>query len=211
MLPGVNLSEFIVTIGYIGLFAVIFAETGLFLGFFLPGDSLLFVAGLLASGGVLSLPALLMIVFTAAVLGNVVGYMFGLRMGASLFKREDSLLFKESHVQKAEDFFNRYGAKTIVLARFMPIVRTFAPILAGVGRMNFREFFFYNVIGGFLWSFGLLLGGFFLGQAVPDVDRYILPIVIVIIILSFLPGVLKYRQEKKRMAEMQMNNGKKNE
>ena len=211
MLPGVNLSEFIVTIGYIGLFAVIFAETGLFLGFFLPGDSLLFVAGLLASGGVLSLPALLMIVFTAAVLGNVVGYMFGLRMGTSLFKREDSLLFKKSHVQKAEDFFNRYGAKTIVLARFMPIVRTFAPILAGVGRMNFREFFFYNVICGFLWSFGLLLGGFFLGQAVPDVDRYILPIVIVIIILSFFPGVLKYRQEKKRMAEMQMNNGKKNE
>ena len=205
MLPGVNLSEFIVTIGYIGLFAVIFAETGLFLGFFLPGDSLLFVAGLLASGGVLSLPALLMIVFTAAVLGNVVGYMFGLRMGASLFKREDLLLFKKSHVQKAEDFFNRYGAKTIVLARFMPIVRTFAPILAGVGRMNFREFFFYNVIGGFLWSFGLLLGGFFLGQAVPDVDRYILPIVIVIIILSFLPGVLKYRQEKKRMAEARMN------
>ena len=207
MLPGVNLSEFIVTIGYIGLFAVIFAETGLFLGFFLPGDSLLFVAGLLASGGVLSLPALLMIVFTAAVLGNVVGYMFGLRMGVSLFKREDSLLFKKSHVQKAEDFFNRYGAKTIVLARFMPIVRTFAPILAGVGRMNFREFFFYNVIGGFLWSFGLLLGGFFLGQAVPDVDRYILPIVIVIIILSFLPGVLKYRQEKKRM----MMQGKANE
>lgn len=207
MLPGVNLSEFIVTIGYIGLFAVIFAETGLFLGFFLPGDSLLFVAGLLASGGVLSLPALLMIVFTAAVLGNVVGYIFGLRMGASLFKREDSLLFKKSHVQKAEDFFNRYGAKTIVLARFMPIVRTFAPILAGVGRMNFREFFFYNVIGGFLWSFGLLLAGFFLGQAVPDVDRYILPIVIVIIILSFLPGVLKYRQEKKRM----MMQGKANE
>lgn len=205
MLPGVNLSEFIVTIGYIGLFAVIFAETGLFLGFFLPGDSLLFVAGLLASGGVLSLPALLMIVFTAAVLGNVVGYMFGLRMGTSLFKREDSLLFKKSHVQKAEDFFNRYGAKTIVLARFMPIVRTFAPILAGVGRMNFKEFFFYNVIGGFLWSFGLLLAGFFLGQAVPDVDRYILPIVIVIIILSFLPGVLKYRQEKKRMAEARMN------
>lgn len=199
MLPGVNLSEFIVTIGYIGLFAVIFAETGLFLGFFLPGDSLLFVAGLLASGGVLSLPALLMIVFTAAVLGNVVGYMFGLRMGASLFKREESLLFKKSHVQKAEDFFNRYGAKTIVLARFMPIVRTFAPILAGVGRMNFKEFFFYNVIGGFLWSFGLLLAGFFLGQAVPNIDRYILPIVIGIIILSFLPGVLKYRQEKRRM------------
>ncbi|QQS15991.1 MAG: VTT domain-containing protein [Candidatus Moraniibacteriota bacterium] len=205
MLPGVNLSEFILTIGYIGLFAVIFAETGLFLGFFLPGDSLLFVAGLLASGGVLSLPALLMIVFTAAVLGNVTGYIFGLRVGTSLFSREESVLFKKSHVRRAEEFFNRYGAKTIVLARFMPIVRTFAPILAGVGRMNFREFFFYNVIGGFLWSFGLLLGGFFLGQVVPDVDRYILPIVVIIIILSFLPGILKYRQEKRRMMQDRMN------
>ncbi len=199
MLPGVNLSEFVVTIGYIGLFVVIFAETGLFLGFFLPGDSLLFVAGLLASGGALSLSALLALVFVAAILGNVVGYAFGLRVGASLFKREESILFKKSHVQKAEDFFNRYGAKTIVLARFMPIVRTFAPILAGVGRMNFREFFFYNVIGGFLWSFGLLLAGFFLGRAVPDIDRYILPIVGAIVILSFLPGILKYRQEKKRL------------
>jgi len=199
MLPGVNLSEFVVTIGYIGLFVVIFAETGLFLGFFLPGDSLLFVAGLLASGGALSLSALLALVFVAAILGNIVGYAFGLRVGASLFKREESILFKKSHVQKAEDFFNRYGAKTIVLARFMPIVRTFAPILAGVGRMNFREFFFYNVIGGFLWSFGLLLAGFFLGRAVPDIDRYILPIVGAIVILSFLPGILKYRQEKKRL------------
>lgn len=200
MLPGVNLSEFIVTVGYIGLFAIIFAETGLFLGFFLPGDSLLFVAGLLASSGTLSLPLLLAVVFLAAVLGNVFGYMFGFRVGASLFKREDSILFKKSHVQKAEDFFNRYGAKTIVLARFMPIVRTFVPILAGVGRMNFREFFFYNVIGGFLWSFGLLLGGFFLGRVVPDVDRYILPVVVVIVVLSFLPGIIKYRNERRRMA-----------
>lgn len=211
MLPGVNLSEFILTIGYIGLFAVIFAETGLFLGFFLPGDSLLFVAGLLASGGVFSLPALLMIVFVAAILGNVAGYAFGLRVGASLFSREESVLFKKSHVRRAEDFFNRYGAKTIVLARFMPIIRTFAPILAGVGRMNFREFFFYNVIGAFLWSFGLLLAGFFLGQAVPDVDRYVLPIVIAIVVLSFLPGIVKYRQEKRRMIMMQGEMDKKSE
>lgn len=211
MLPGVNLSEFILTIGYVGLFAVIFAETGLFLGFFLPGDSLLFVAGLLASGGVFSLPALLMIVFVAAILGNVAGYAFGLRVGASLFSREESVLFKKSHVRRAEDFFNRYGAKTIVLARFMPIIRTFAPILAGVGRMNFREFFFYNVIGAFLWSFGLLLAGFFLGQAVPDVDRYVLPIVIAIVVLSFLPGIVKYRQEKRRMIMMQGEMDKKSE
>jgi len=199
MLPGVNLSDFVLAVGYIGLFIVIFAETGLFLGFFLPGDSLLFVAGLLASSGMLSLPMLLGVVFVAAVLGNVLGYFFGRRVGPALFKREDSLLFKKSHVERAEEFFNRYGAKTIMLARFMPIVRTFAPILAGVGQMNFREFFLYNVIGAFLWSFGLLVGGFFLGRVVPDIDRYILPIVLVIVVVSVFPGIFKYRQEKKRM------------
>lgn len=199
MIPGFELSEFILTAGYIGLFAVIFAETGLFLGFFLPGDSLLFVAGLLASDGTLSLPILLAIVFSAAVFGNTVGYLFGRRVGPALFKREESLLFKKSHVRKAEEFFNQYGAKTIVIARFMPIVRTFAPILAGVGKMDFKEFFFYNVIGAFLWSFGLLFGGFFLGRVVPDIDRYILPIVIGIVIASLMPGVLKYLQEKRRM------------
>lgn len=199
MIPGFELSEFILTAGYIGLFSVIFAETGLFLGFFLPGDSLLFVAGLLASDGTLSLPVLLAIVFCAAMLGNIVGYVFGRRVGPALFKREDTLLFKKSHVRKAEEFFNQYGAKTIVLARFMPIVRTFAPILAGVGKMDFREFMLFNMIGAFLWSFGLLLGGFFLGRVVPDIDRYILPIVIGIIIVSFMPGVLKYFQEKRRI------------
>lgn len=198
MIPGFELSEFILAAGYVGLFAVIFAETGLFLGFFLPGDSLLFVAGLLASEGFLSLPALLALVFVAAVSGNVVGYFFGRRVGPALFKREDSLLFKKSHVKKAETYFNEYGAKTIIIARFMPIVRTFAPILAGVGRMEFKEFFLYNILGAFLWVFGLLIGGFFLGRVVPDIDRYILPIVIGIIILSILPGFLKYFQEKRK-------------
>jgi membrane-associated protein len=178
---------------------VVFAETGLFLGFFLPGDSLLFVAGLLSSDGFLSLPVLLAIVFTAAVAGNVTGYFFGYRMGPALFKREDSLLFKKSHVERAERFFNQYGVKTIILARFMPIVRTFAPILAGVGKMDFREFLFFNIIGAFLWSFGFLLGGYFLGRLVPDIDRYILPIVIAIVFLSFLPGVIKFFQEKRRL------------
>lgn len=198
MIPGFELSEFILAAGYVGLFAVIFAETGLFLGFFLPGDSLLFVAGLLSSEGFLSLPVLLALVFVAAVSGNVVGYLFGKRVGPALFKREDSLLFKKSHVRKAEAYFNEYGAKTIVIARFMPIVRTFAPILAGVGRMAFKEFFLYNVLGAFLWVFGLLIGGFFLGRVVPDIDRYILPIVIGIIILSILPGFIKYFQEKRK-------------
>jgi membrane-associated protein len=202
MIPGFELSEFILAAGYIGLFVVIFAETGLFLGFFLPGDSLLFVAGLLASDGFLSLPVLLFLVFAAAVSGNAVGYFFGRRVGPALFKREDSLLFKKSHVRKAEAYFNEYGAKTIVIARFMPIVRTFAPILAGVGRMEFKEFFLYNILGAFLWVFGLLIGGFFLGRVVPDIDRYILPIVIGIIVLSILPGFLKYFQEKRRAGRM---------
>lgn len=198
MIPGFELSEFLLTAGYIGIFSVIFAETGLFLGFFLPGDSLLFVAGLLASDRLLSLPLLLFLVFSAAVLGNTVGYFFGRRVGPSLFNREDSLLFKKSHVRKAEAYFNEYGAKTIVIARFMPIVRTFAPILAGVGKMGFREFLVYNVFGAFLWSFGLILGGYFLGRVVPDIDRYILPIVLLIVIVSILPGAIKLYQEKKR-------------
>lgn len=201
MLPGINLSDFILTVGYIGLFCIIFAETGLFLGFFLPGDSLLFVAGLLASGGMLSLPILLAIVFTGAVTGSLFGYFFGKRVGPALFKREDSFLFKKSHAEKAADFFNRYGAKTIVIARFMPIVRTFAPILAGVGQMNFREFFLYNIVGAFLWSFGLLVGGFFLGKVIPDVDRYILPIVLLIIVASLAPGAFKYWQEKRSVKQ----------
>ncbi len=201
MIPGFDLPEFLLTVGYIGLFIVIFAETGLFLGFFLPGDSLLFVAGLLASNGLLSLPALLGIVFTAAIIGNTVGYFFGKRVGPALFTRDESILFKRSYVEKAEEFFNCYGAKTILLARFMPIVRTFAPILAGVGKMDFREFFFFNVIGAFLWSFGLILGGYFLGRIVPDVDRYILPIVLLIVVASILPGALKLLKESKKKTE----------
>jgi len=201
MIPGINLSDFVLTVGYICLFCIIFAETGLVLGCFLPGDSLLFVAGLLAYGGMLSLPMLLAIVFTAAVTGSLVGYFFGKRVGPALFKREDSFLFKKSHAEKAADFFNRYGAKTIVLARFMPIVRTFAPILAGVGKMDFREFFLYNIIGAFLWSFGLLFGGFFLGKVIPDIDRYILPIVLAIVIVSIAPGAFKYWQGKRQMRQ----------
>lgn len=199
MIPGINLQDLLLTVGYIGIFAIIFAETGLFLGFFLPGDSLLFVAGLLASEGFFHPVILFSLVFIASILGNVFGYFFGRRVGAALFTREDSVLFKRSHAEKASVFFHHYGAKSLVMARFMPIVRTFTPILAGVGKMDFRVFLVYNVVGAFLWSLGLIFGGYFLGRAVPDIDRYILPIVIVIIVISFLPGVIKYRQEKRRM------------
>lgn len=194
---GVSLVSLIEAIGYIGVFGIVFAETGLFLGFFFPGDSLLFVAGFLASQGLFSLPLLLLGIFISGVLGNLLGYEFGRRIGPRIFSREDSFIFKKAHVLKAQAFYERHGSKTIVLARFMPIVRTFAPIVAGVANMRFHTFFIYNVIGSLLWTCGLVLLGYFLGQAI-DVDRYLLPIVILIVIFSFFPGIVSYLREKYR-------------
>ena len=139
--------------GYIGIFGIVFAESGLFVGFFLPGDSLLFTAGFLASQGFLHIAALSAVCFAGAVLGDSFGYAFGRKVGPMIFKKEDSLLFQKDHLLRAEQYYNRYGAKTIILARFMPIVRTFAPILAGVGRMRYGEFLAFNVVGGALWAF----------------------------------------------------------
>jgi membrane-associated protein len=175
------------TFGTIGLFAIVFAESGLLIGFFLPGDSLLFTAGLLASQGQLNLAVILVGCFVCAVAGDQVGYAFGNRVGPALFRRPDARLFKHAHVERAQSYFDRYGAKTIVLARFVPIVRTFAPIVAGVGRMNYRLFVTYNVIGGFCWAIGVTLGGYLLGEAIPDVDRYLLPAIAVIVVLSVIP------------------------
>lgn len=192
---GIDLVSLIETIGYIGVFSIVFAETGLFLGFFFPGDSLLFVAGFLASLHVFSLPALIAGIFTAGVLGNIFGYEFGRRVGPKIFSREDSLVFKKAHALKAQAFYEKHGPKTIVLARFMPIVRTFAPIVAGVANMRYRTFFIYNLIGSLLWTLGLVLMGYTLGSVI-DVDRYLLPIVILIVILSFLPGIISFIREK---------------
>lgn len=192
---GFDLVTLIRAIGYAGLFAIVFAETGLFLGFFLPGDSLLFVAGFLAAGSFFSLPVLLLVLFGAAVTGNLLGYEFGKRIGPKLFAREDSLIFKKRHAMRAQGFYEKYGAKTIVLARFMPVVRTFAPIVAGIGKMRYSVFFLYNLVGAFFWTLGLVLLGYSLGSVI-DVDRYLLPIVLVIVILSFLPGILGYWRER---------------
>ena len=194
---GISLPELITLIGLAGVCFIVFAETGLFLGFFLPGDSLLFVAGVLASQGVFSLPTLLGAVFVSALLGNFVGYEFGFHVGEKLFSREDSFFFKKKHAESARNFYNENGGKTIFLARFMPIVRTFAPIVAGVAKMNRRNFFLYNVLGGFAWVFGLILAGYFLGNAI-DVDKYLLPIILGIIVVSFLPVVHKYWSDKRR-------------
>jgi len=173
--------------GYLGLFAIIFAESGLFFGFFLPGDSLLFTAGFLASQGFLSIWPLVIILTLAAVLGDSTGYAFGAKVGRKIFYKEDSLFFNKNNIMRAQKFFEKHGRKTIILARFVPAVRTFVPILAGVGGMNYRVFLTYNVFGGLLWAAGITLLGYFLGQSVPHAERYLLPIVAAIIFVSLLP------------------------
>jgi membrane-associated protein len=190
----------LVTFGTIGLFLIVFAESGLLIGFFLPGDSLLFTAGLFAAQGTLNLPLILVGCFVAAVAGDQVGYAFGKRVGPSLFRRPDSRLFKQEYVERAQAFFERHGPKTIVLARFVPIVRTFAPILAGVGTMTYRTFVTYNVLGGFLWTIGVTSLGYLLGELIPDIDTYLLPIIAVIILISISPMVLEWWKSRRRRA-----------
>lgn len=185
-----ELTKLIETIGYIGIFAIIFAESGILLGFFLPGDSLLFTAGFLASQGMLSLPILLVGCFICAVLGDSFGYWFGNKVGRKLFEKENSLFFHKNNLIKTQEFYEKHGAKTIVLARFIPIIRTFAPVVAGVGSMNYRTFLTYNLIGGIAWAVGVTLTGFYLGSLIPDVDKYLLPIIFLIILLSILPGII---------------------
>lgn len=174
-------------LGYLGLFAIVFAESGLFFGFFLPGDSLLFTAGLLASADILNIWTLLIIIPIAAILGDQVGYWFGSWAGPRIFKKEDSFFFNKEHVTRAERFYEKYGPKAIVLARFVPIVRTFVPILAGVAHMHYRTFVTYNVAGALLWGVGVTLLGYFLGQIFPHAEEYLLPIVIGIVLISLLP------------------------
>ena len=191
-----NLIPFIKGAGYLGLFAIIFSESGLFVGFFLPGDSLLFTAGFLASQGFLNIWVLMGVTFIGAVLGDSVGYAFGKRIGPAIFSREDSLLFNRKNIERSRAFYERYGTKAIILARFMPVVRTFAPILAGVGQMRYRTFLIFNVIGAFLWTIGLSALGYYLGSAIPDIDRYLLPIIALIIFFSVLPTIIHVARDK---------------
>jgi len=195
---GENLVALIKAAGLLGLFAIVFAESGLLIGFFLPGDSLLFTAGFLASQGYFDIVVLVLLVFIAAVSGDSVGYAFGKKVGKKLFNKEDSFFFKKANLLKAEAFYKKYGVKTIVLARFIPIVRTFAPIVAGAGDMHYKTFVSYNVIGGFLWTFGMTLGGYFLGSIIPDVDKYLLPIILLIIFFSVLPPIVEFIKEKQK-------------
>jgi membrane-associated protein len=175
------------TFGTIGVIAVIFAESGLLIGFFLPGDSLLFTAGLLASQGKLNIAVIVVGCCIAAVAGDQVGYQFGARVGPALFRRADSRLFKQEYVEKAQGYFDRYGTRTIVLARFVPIVRTFAPIVAGIGSMKWRTFAAYNVVGGVVWAAGVSIIGYALGKSFPWVGDYLEVVIVLIIALSLIP------------------------
>ena len=194
-----NPEQLILSAGYAGLFVIIFAESGLFFGFFLPGDSLLLTAGLLALRGLLNIWILLPILFVAAVLGDNVGYWFGAKTGPRIFNRDNSLLFRRKNLLAAKAFYERHGGKTIVLARFTPFIRTFAPIVAGAAEMPYRRFFTYNLLGGLLWSVGITLAGFFLGQAFPPevLDRYFLYILAVVIFLSVLPTLIHLWREER--------------
>ncbi len=188
-------------LGIIGVIGIIFAETGLLIGFFLPGDSLLFTAGFLASQGYVSFAWLLVGTFIAAVVGDSVGYAFGKKIGPAIFKKEGSLLFNPEHINKAQKFYEKHGRKTIILARFVPVVRTFAPIVAGIANMEYKTFISYNIIGGLVWTSGLLWLGYGLGAVVPNPDKYILPVIAIIILVSLIPvirEVFKYALEHMR-------------
>ena len=182
--------------GLIGLIAIIFAETGLLVGFFLPGDSLLITAGLFASKGDFNIVTLNVTIIAAAILGDATGYWIGRRTGRALYSRPDSLLFRKEHLRLTHEFYERHGGKTIVLARFMPIVRTFAPVVAGAAEMGYRRFASYNVIGGAAWVMSMTLAGYYLGRAVPNIESNIHYVVAIVIGLSLLPPVIAWLRSR---------------
>jgi membrane-associated protein len=185
--------------GYVGLTAIIFAETGLLVGFFLPGDSLLVTAGLLAATtGALNVWWLGLLLTVASVVGNTVGYAIGQAAGPRLFTREDSLFFNKKHLYRAHEFYERHGGKTVIIARFMPIVRTFVPVVAGMGNMGYRRYTMFNVAGGLGWIWSMLFIGYFLGRYIPGVDQHVETVIVVVIFLSLLPGIISWLKARRR-------------
>ena len=185
---GVDPVGLIKILGYLGLFGIIFAESGILVGFFLPGDSLLFTAGFLASQGYGNVVVVATVCFLAAVAGDSFGYAFGKKVGPKIFTRADGWFFKKGYVKQIGAFYDAHGAKAIVIARFTPLIRTLAPIFAGVGAMPYQAFLFSNVIGGLLWAGGIVGLGYMLGSVIPEVDGYLLPLIAVIILFSLLPS-----------------------
>ena len=189
---------------------IVFAESGLLIGFFLPGDSLLFTAGFLASQNIVDIHVLALLCFAAAVAGDSVGYYFGNKTGPRLLKKPDGKIFKKQYIAEAEAFYEKHGKKTIVMARFVPIVRTFAPIVAGIGNMHYRTFLAYNVIGAALWTLGLTYAGYFLGQSVPWAKDYLEFVILGVILLSLLPALVhalskaEHREKLKQLPKVSM-------
>ncbi len=193
-----NVPELIRFVGQFGLPLIIFAETGLLIGFFLPGDSLLITAGLFAARGDLSLPLLIVTLIPAAILGNATGYQIGKRTGKTLYSRPDSLLFRREHLKMTHEYYERHGGKTIVIAQFAPILRTFAPVVAGVAGMSYRHFASYNLIGAIAWITSMTLAGYLLGNVIPGIDKRIDVVVMVVIVISLLPAVIGWLRSRRR-------------
>jgi len=199
-----DLDTLLRAVGLIGVFGIVFAETGLLIGFILPGDSFLVTAGFLASQGYFDILPLIAVTFLSAVLGDSFGYGFGRKAGPAIFTREDSLIFNKSHLLRAARFYEMYGGITVIGARFVPFIRTFAPILAGVGKMRYIKFLLFSITGCILWAIGLPLAGFFLGKLIPGVERYIAYIILLIVALSLAPpaiSVLLRKDERNRLFE----------
>jgi len=193
---GIDLLSLVQLVGYPGIFAMIFAESGILIGVFFPGASLLFASGVLAAAGVFNIWILVPGLLIAAVLGDSVGYWFGTKVGTALYSRPDSRLFRKEYIEKTKIFFDKYGTRTVLVARFIPIVRTFAPILAGVGAMTYKTFLFYNILGAILWAGGVTLLGYFLGRSIPDAERFILPLVLVIVGFTLIPLAVHWWQNR---------------
>lgn len=193
----VSLATQFPTLIYFMLFILIFAESGVLLGFALPGDSVLVVVGLLSSQQVLRIEILAPLLVIAAITGDSVGYWTGKKLGPRIFRKDKSLLFDKNHIARANEFYKKHGGKTLILARFMPYIRTFAPIMAGVGGMEYKKFLSYNIFGGLFWTLGMLGTGYFLGNVIPNVDRYLIPIILIIVFLSFLPSLIEHRKSIK--------------
>ena len=191
-----NVPELIRLGGMLGLVAIVFAETGLMVGFFLPGDSLLVTAGLFAARGDLDIVWLNLALIAAAIVGDATGYWIGRRAGVALYSRPNSFFFRREHLIRTHDFYEKHGGKTIVIARFMPIVRTFAPVVAGAATMTYRRFAVYNVAGGIGWVASMTLTGYFLGRAIPDIEKHIHIVVAVVIFLSLLPAIISFLRVK---------------
>ena len=193
----------IIASGGLALIAfIVFAESGLLFGFFFPGDSLLFVAGILAASGEFNIVTLISVIVVSAILGGQTGYLIGKKAGPKLFRKEDGIVFRKEYVERSEQFYEKHGGKTILLARFVPIIRTFAPVVAGIGKMNQAKFTFYNIVGSGIWAISVTLIGYYFGKQIPNVDAYVLPIILIATMSTFSPTIYHIFKDPKTRSKL---------